>query len=303
MTARRLQLDPFAIVCLVGCAALWGLNQSATKLAVAEIPPLGQAAARSAGAALLLALWTWARGGRLALGAATWRAGLLAGLLFAIEFGAIFVGLQYTTASRMVVYIYLAPFFVALGMPFIQPGERLGLPQLAGLGLAFSGVVLAFSEHLGGGSAAPNGQAWWGDALGVGGAALWAATTLTIRASTLSSAPAERTLMYQLLVSAVLLGLASVAVGESLPAQVSTLAWGSLAFQTVVVTFASYLLWFWLMARYPATQISAFTLLTPVFGLAAGVALLDEPLTLRLGIALAAVVAGLALVQRAPRKP
>jgi drug/metabolite transporter (DMT)-like permease len=106
--------------------------------------------------------------------------------------------------------------------------------------------------------------------------------------------------MYQLLVSAVLLGLGGWATGERWPVAPSALAWASLGFQTVVVTFASYLLWFWLMRHYPATKISAFTLLTPVFGLAAGVLLLGEPLTLRLVVALTAVVLGIALVSRPP---
>ncbi len=301
--ARRPHLDALAVASLVLCAALWGLNQTASKVAVAEIPPLLQAALRSAGAALLLGAWAAWRDLplRTARGAPrTLAAGLAAGTLFALEFGCIFVGLQHTSASRMAVFIYLAPFFVALGMPFIAPGERLRGAQLAGLLIAFAGVATAFGDSFAAGSPAGPRQ-WWGDALGVAGAALWAGTTLTIRASALSSAPAEQTLMYQLVVSALLLGLAALATGEPWPVRASALAWGSLAFQTVVVTFASYLLWFWLMRHYPATQISSFTLLTPIFGLAAGVGLLGEPLTGRLVVALAAVSGGIALVSRRPR--
>ncbi|MBI5271156.1 MAG: DMT family transporter [Burkholderiales bacterium] len=302
MSDRRAHLDTLAIVSLVGCAALWGLNQAATKVAVAEIPPLLQAAARSVGAALLLGLWaTWRRIPLAPLSSPGLRGpALLAGGLFAAEFGCIFVGLQYTSASRMAVFIYLAPFFVALGMPFIAAGERLRGWQLAGLGLAFAGVVLAFGESFGAGAPAGSRQGW-GDALGVVGAALWAGTTLSIRATRLAGAPAEQTLMAQLVVSALALGAAGAWAGESWPVQVSALAWGSLAFQTVVVTFASYLLWFWLVRHYAATQISTYTLLTPVFGLAAGVGLLDEPLTWRIVAALVAVSAGIALVTRRPR--
>ncbi|MGM9487962.1 DMT family transporter [Ideonella sp. YS5] len=304
MTAqRRSHLDPIAIASLLLCAALWGLNQTASKVAVAEIPPLLQAALRSAGAALLLGLWAGVR--RIPLRPAasappTLWPGLAAGALFALEFGCIFVGLQYTSASRMAVFIYLAPFFVALGMPWVAPGERLRGAQWSGLAVAFAGVAIALGESFSAVTGAGPRQ-WWGDALGVAGAALWAGTTLTIRATRLSNAPAEQTLMYQLLVSAPLLGLASWWVGEAWPAQASGLAWGALAFQTVIVTFASYLLWFWLMRHYPATQISSFTLLTPVFGLAAGVGLLGEPLTSRLVIALVAVSGGIALVSRRPR--
>lgn len=300
---RRPHLDTLAVTSLLLCAALWGLNQTASKVAVAEIPPLLQAAMRSSGAALLLGLWAVVRDIPLRPAAGSPRTlwpGLAAGALFALEFGCIFIGLQYTSASRMAVFIYLAPFFVALGMPWIAPGERLRGVQLAGLVVAFAGVAIALGENFGAATAAGPRQ-WWGDALGVAGAALWAGTTLVIRATTLSSASAEQTLMYQLLVSAVLLGVASFAAGEAWPAHASPLAWGALAFQTVIVTFASYLLWFWLMRHYPATQISSFTLLTPIFGLAAGVGLLDEPLTLRLVLALVAVSGGIALVSRRPR--
>jgi drug/metabolite transporter (DMT)-like permease len=300
---RRSHLDTLAVASLLLCAALWGLNQTASKVAVAEIPPLLQAALRSTGAAALLGVWAAVRDIPLRASPAaprTFWPGIAAGALFALEFGCIFVGLQYTSASRMAVFIYLAPFFVALGMPWIAPGEKLRRGQLAGLMVAFAGVAMALGESFAGGGSAPPRQ-WWGDALGVAAAALWAGTTLTIRATTLSSAPAEQTLMYQLLVSAVLLGGASWLAGESWPERASTLAWSALAFQTVIVTFASYLLWFWLMRHYPATQISSFTLFTPIFGLAAGVGLLGEPLTIRLVLALVAVSGGIALVSRRPR--
>ena len=76
------------------------------------------------------------------------------------------------------------------------------------------------------------------------------------------------------------------------------LTWASLAFQMVVVSFASYLLWFWLVRHYAATRLAAFTLLTPVFGLLLGALLLGEPITPRLVIALAAVAIGIVMVNR-----
>ena len=296
MSERRAHLDGFAVVCLVGCEALWGLNQVATKVAVREIAPLLQAGLRSLGAALLL--WAWARRQRIALSPAdgTLRGGLLAGALFAAEFGCIFVGLQYTTASRMAVFIYLSPFVVALGMPLVSPAERLRGAQMAGLLAAFGGVVWAFAEGFTRPAAGP--QQWWGDALGVLAALLWGSTTLAIRASRLSSAPPEQTLMYQLVVSAALLLGASAAAGEAWPAAASAQAWGLLAFQIVIVTFASYLLWFWLVRHYAATKVTAFTLLTPMFGLLFGALLLSEPLTPRLLVAMAAVSGGIWLVSR-----
>jgi len=296
MTERKTELDTVAVVSLVLCCAVWGVNQVAVKLALAEVPPLTQAAVRSLGAALLVYVWSARRGIALGRRDGTLRGGVLAGALFAAEFACIFVGLQFTGASRMAVFIYLAPFVVALGMPFISRAERLAPLQMVGLLAAFGGVAYALAEGFTRPALGP--LQWLGDSLGVAAAILWGATTLAIRGTALARAPAEKTLLYQLAVSGVLLALAVPFAGEPWPARLSAEVIALLLFQTVIVTFASYLLWFWLIAHYPATPLSAFTLLTPVFGLLAGAMLLGEPVTTRLIIALAAVVAGIYIVNR-----
>ncbi len=302
--ARRNHLDPLALGTLLLCCTLWGLNQVATKVALVDVPPLTQAGLRSAGAALLVLAWAGWRGVPLWRRDGTSSAGLLAGVLFGAEFACIFVGLQFTTASRMVVFIYLAPFVVALGMPFIAATERLRPLQWAGLLVAFAGVALAFAEGFAGTSgAAPAGMQQpsataLGDALGVLAALLWGATTLVIRGSRLAAVAPEKTLLYQLVISALVLAVAAPLAGEAWPANPSTLSIMSILFQTVIVTFASYLAWFWLVRHYAATTISSFTLLTPVSGLAFGVLLLNEPLTWPLLLALLAVGSGLLLVNR-----
>ena len=293
---RKAHLDTLAVGCLVLCCLLWGLNHVATKVALAEIPPLIQASVRSIGASLLVVVWSYWRGIPLMNRDGTLVGGLLAGILFALEFGFIFVGLQFTAASRMVVFIYLAPFVVALGMPFIARAERLSAFQLAGLVGAFAGVTSAFREGFV--SPAVGESQWIGDGLGVLAAVLWGATTLVIRATPLSTAPAEKTLLYQLGTSGIVLGLGAVLGGEPWPTTLTAVSLVPLAFQTVVVTFASYLLWFWLMRHYPATPLATFTLLTPIAGLFAGIVLLNEPMTLRLIVAVAAVAAGIAIVNR-----
>jgi drug/metabolite transporter (DMT)-like permease len=293
---RRTQLDALAVTALVSCCFLWGLNQVAAKAAMPEVPALWQAAWRSLGGALLVWAWARARGIAIFERDATLRGGLLAGTLFAAEFLCIFIGLQFTTASRMVVFIYISPFVVALGMPFIAHAERLTRLQVGGLLLAFGGVAWAFAEGFATPAAGP--QQLLGDALGVIAGVLWGATTLAIRASRLSSASAEKTLLYQLAISGVMLAAAAVVTGARVPATLSAWAWGSMAFQVVIITFASYLAWFWLVRRYPATQLASFTLLTPVFGLLLGALLLGEPVTARLVVALVAVAGGILIVSR-----
>ncbi len=294
MAERKTRIDAPAVVLLVGCCFLWGLNQVAAKVAIAEISPLWQAAARSVGGLLLVGLWARLRGIPLFARDATLPGGLLAGALFGVEFLCIFTGLQYTSASRMAVFIYLSPFVVAVGMPFLSRAERLTARQAAGLVLAFAAVASAFLEGFTRPAVGP--RQWIGDALGVVAGVVWGGTTLAIRGTRLSGAVAEKTLLYQLAVSGVLLTVCAVATGAPWPAAISPLVGASLVFQIVVVTAASYLVWFWLIRTYPATQLASFTLLTPIFGLLMGVLLLSEPVTLRLLVALGGVAAGILLV-------
>lgn len=296
-TDRKTRLDALAVASLVLCCFLWGLNQVAAKVAISEVPPLAQAAIRSLGGAALVFLWARLRGIALFGSDGSLRGGLLAGMLFAAEFGCIFLGLQYTTASRMAVFIYISPFVVALGMPFIAKSEKLKPWQLSGLVIAFAGVAWGFAEGLT--KPAAGDRQWLGDGLGVLAGVLWGATTLAIRGSRLSSASAEKTLLYQLATSGVALAAAALVTGAGWAPTLSPLTWASLFFQVVIVTFASYLLWFWLIRHYPATRLAVFTLLTPVFGLLLGGWLLGEPITPRLVIALLAVAAGIVLVNRA----
>ena len=240
-TTRKEHLDGVAVASLLLCTLLWGLGQVAAKVAVAELPPLSQAALRSLGAAVLVGLWSRSRGIALLGRDDSLPGGMLAGLLFAAEFACIFIGLQYTTASRMVVFIYLSPFGVALGMPFIAKSERLSPPQTIGLLLAFAGVAWAFAEGFS--KPAAGARQWLGDALGVLGAVLWGATTLVIRGSRLATASAEKTLFYQLAVSRVRAGLERLRVPDGdrqlrqLPAVV--LAGAPLPGDTAVVVHAA----------------------------------------------------------------
>ncbi len=292
---RKDHLDTLAITLLVACCAFWGFQQILIKFASREIPPLWQASVRMAGATLLLWLWCQVRGVPLFGRDGTLRGGLLVGLLFAGEFCLIYLGLQHTSASRLTVFLYTSPFWVALLLPRFITAEKLRRIQWIGLGMAFTAVAVAFSEaflH----SSMP-GQ-WKGDAMGLAAGLLWGLTTLAIRTTKVASVCAEKSLFYQLGVTAVVTPLLSLALGETWSFDYSAMAWGSVFLQTAVGAFASYLTWMWMLRHYPATQMSTFTFLTPLFALVFGVLLLGEPLTLQLVLALAGVAAGIVLVSR-----
>ena len=293
---RKPHLDSLAIGLLVVCCAFWGFQQILIKTAVAEVPPLWQASIRFWGATLLLWLWCRSRGVALFERDGTLGAGLLAGLLFAGEFCGIYLGLMHTSASRLTVFLYTSPFVVALLLPRVVPGETLRRIQWIGLTIAFAAVALAFSEgflhH------SPVAGQWKGDALGLAAGLMWGLTTLTLRATKLAAVSAEKTLFYQVAVTAAVAPLISLFLGETWGFDYSATAWTSIGLQTVVGAFASYLTWMWMLRHYPATQMSTFTFLTPVFALVFGVALLGEPLTWQLVVALAGVAAGIVLVSR-----
>jgi len=292
MTPTRLPLDGRAYALLLVCTMLWGLQQVAIKLALPAVSPLTQAAIRSMLATVLLLGWAQMRGIRLFDRDGTLAAGIIAGALFAAEFCFIYSGLAHTTASRMVVFVYLAPVLTALGLALAVPGERLAPLQWAGVLLAFAGLVTAFADGFG----APGRSTLLGDSFGVIAAALWAATTVLVRGSRLSRVSAEKTLLYQLAVSALLLPLAAWAVGEPGVIRVDAIAVGSLLFQGAVIAFASYLAWFWLLTRYYAGRLAVFSFLAPLFGVAFGVMLLGERLSPTFAVAALMVGAGIGLV-------
>jgi drug/metabolite transporter (DMT)-like permease len=296
LTQRR-PLDALAIATMLVLAMVWGLQQVAIKLAAPAVSPLLQAAVRSSVATLLLLAWATARRIPLWQRDRTLAPGLAAGLLFAAEFALIYGGLAYTSAGRMVVFVYLAPCVTALGLSWLVPGERLSLAQWSGVALAFAGVAVAFADD----SAGPH--AYIGDLCGIAAAILWAATTVLIRATRLGRASATKVLFYQLATSAAVLSGAALITHTTGFGQVTPLVIASLAYQSIAVAFASYLAWFWLLTRYLAGRLAVFSFLTPLFGVAFGVMLLGEALTLRFAAAAVLVGAGIALVNlvAAPR--
>ena len=218
-------------------------------------------------------------------------------MLFAGEFAFIYWGLNYTSASRGVVFLYTAPFMIALGAHWFLPGEKLRPLQWLGLAFAFAGVVSVFSESLG----LPTRNQLIGDTMLFLGAVLWAATTLVIKGSRLNKVSPAKTLFYQLAASALVLPVVSVALGEPGVFALTPLVLACLAYQIVLVAFASYLAWFWLVAHYPAGRLAAFSFLTPLFGVLAGALLLAEKVTAALAIALMLVAIGIWLVNRPPK--
>ncbi len=284
--------DSRAIVLLVGLCMLFGFNQVVVKFGLEGISPLMQAGLRSVGASLLLVLWMVWRGEKIFYrdGAFWW--GVLLGVLFAIEFLLIYMALSLTTASHTTIFLYTSPFVVALGAHLFVQGESLRRVQVVGLLVAFAGVIFAFRDSLDGGASL------LGDGLALAAAVFWGATTVVLKASPQRHQSPSRVLLYQLVVSAVMLPLLSWGLNEPGIISLTPMVIGSLLFQIVLMAFAGYLAWFWLLSHYPASKIASFTFLTPLFGVLFAWWILDEQLSFDMLGALVLVALGIFLVNK-----
>ncbi|MBR0831081.1 DMT family transporter [Bradyrhizobium manausense] len=286
-------LSAGAIALMLMLCLTWGFNQIAVKLVLPDIPPMLQAMIRSMGALPVLFIVGTLRGVKFFERDGTWQAGVIAGLMFGVEFVLIYQGIRFTLASRAVVFLYTAPFFVALGSYQVL-GERLSGTQWLGLAVSFAGVALAIGVP----QADVDAKVLLGDLMIVGGASLWAATTLVAKSTRLRFAAPEKALGYQVAMSIPILGLAAYLFGESITHQPSPLSLTLMVFQAVWVVGTTFTLWFALVKAYSASKLSAFTFITPLFGVVGSYFIMHDNLSLAFGAAALLVIAGLFLVNR-----
>lgn len=289
----RKSVDTSAASLMLLFCLILGFQQVAIKGVAEDISPMVQIALRSTIAGTLVGLLAYWRGIRWGDVRCHWVPGLLVGLGFAAEFAFVAWGLTYTLASHMSVFLYTAPIFAALGLHLWVPGEQLSVRQWWGVGLAFLGMVIAMAP-----SGAYSVDILIGDGLGLLAGLSWAATTVVIRKTSLSEAPAELTLNYQLGVTALLLLPVTIISGQLMSAQFSTMAVASLGFQALIISFGALLLWFTLLRRYRASQLGVFSFLAPLFGVLFGTLLLNEPLSINFLIGGSIILVGIVLVTR-----
>lgn len=294
VTSPKQALDFTAMAMLVVLCSSWGLQHVAIKVASSTVSPIMQCCIRSIGATILVWAWMMIRRQPLLEKDGTLWWGILIGGLFSLEFLLIYWGLEYTNASRAVIFLYLCPFVIAIGVQLFIPSEKLRLLQVAGLCCAFTGILVAFSESL----RFPSYRMLIGDAMFAGAAVLWGTITVMIKAGPLARINSSKTLLYQLAGSAIVLPLAVIGFKEPGIGRITPLIFGLLFFQTVWIASITYIAWFWLVRYYPAARLSSFTFLTPLLGVIAGGVLLNEPISSALLLAVALVATGIYLVNR-----
>ncbi|MEW5912076.1 MAG: DMT family transporter [Thermodesulfobacteriota bacterium] len=293
--SEAMDLGGAALLVLV--CFIWGGNSVAIKFSNLGLPPLTAAALRSAVAAVVVWLYARWRGEVTALPAGRWGQGAILGLLFGLDFLFLYWGLAFTNASRAVIFLYTHPFWVALGAHFFIQGDRLTARKILGLLLAFAGMLSVFAVHP---AQLPPGY-WIGDLMVLAAALFWAATTLYIKR--ISQRPGGAMSHYQMLQAQLLYSLPLLAAAAALlewgrPIALTSLVLSALAYQCLVVACFSYLLWFWMINRFRVSGLTAFTFLTPLFGVVLGALILGEPVGPLVWLGLGLVGAGIYLVNR-----
>ncbi len=292
---RRPAIDALAVAVMIGLTFSWGLNGVAAKIATGGFSPVMLTVLRSAIAGVLVFAWCrWQRVPLFSRDGTLWP-GILAGVLFGLEFLLIFFSLEHTSVGRSTLMVNTMPFWVLIGAHLLL-GERMSARRFAGLALAFGGVALVFSDKL----TAPSPTALLGDLLSLGAGILWAATSIVIRKTRLAQTGAEKMLLYQLVVATVM-ALPLIPLGGPPLREVTPVVLAALAFQSVFVVAITYAVWFWMLRRYPVSGLSSFAFLTPAFGVLCGAMILGEPLSWRILAALLLIGVGLVIVNRPSR--
>lgn len=292
---KRKPVDGMAASSMIVLCAIWGMQQVAMKAVSPAMAPVFQVAVRSGIAALVIFLLVLVRREAGALRGGAWKPGLAVGILFALEFLFIGEGLQFTSASHMVIFLYTAPIFAALGLHLKLPEERLSWIQWAGIAIAFAGVVISFVGKGAVEARHEAGASVIGDLLGIAAAVSWGTTTLTIRFTGLSSTPATVTLLYQLAGAFILLLGAALILGQT-EVVITPVLLISLGFQIIVVSLVSFLTWFALLRTYLASRLGVLSFMTPIFGVIFGVAMLGDRLDPAFVVGALMVLAGILLV-------
>jgi drug/metabolite transporter (DMT)-like permease len=293
---RKDRIDLMGGSLLVGVSFLLGLNQVLVKLVAVGMHPALQAGLRSAFAVVPVLIIAMVFRRRLSItdGSLPW--GIFTGILFAIEFLMLFLAIDYSTVARVSVLFYTMPVWMTIAAHFLIPTERLTPRRILGLTLAVSGVVVA----MWGRGAGEN--LLLGDIFCIAAAMLWAAVGLVARVTPMNRSVPEMQLLYQLVVSAIVLTPIAFVIGD----QVRDLQphhLGILVFQAVVVVGFGFSTWFWVLSKYPASDMASFGFLAPVFGVVLGWLMLGETVTIWIVAALILVSAGIVLINHKPKVP
>jgi drug/metabolite transporter (DMT)-like permease len=243
-------LDLKAVVILIVVTLFWGFNYPAIKISNQGVSPIFASTLRSVIASICGLIYCLRKEERLFHTDVMLFHGVMVGLLFGAEFACIYFGLLYTDAARSVLFVYLSPFVVAIGAHFFLKGDRLTFLKILGLVLAFTGIFIVF----GGRPKTAKATMVLGDILQITAAVLWGATTLYIKKFMANRVEPIHTFLYQLVFSIPILLIVSLILEPKWIYKIDPYIVASLFYQSVIIAFITYLVWFKLIHNYSVSM-------------------------------------------------
>ena len=259
---------------------VWGSTYYAIRVGVREVPPFLLAALRFLIAGAVLYGWTRARGERGPSGREWASVGVVAFLIFVMDYGLVFWAEQRVASGLTAVMLATIPPFMALGEIFILRTRRLTLRLVVALliGLGGVGVLMSRSLDLGGAPIDRKGA----------GALLVAAMSWSIASALARKLPLPESKVVssgaQMLVGGVFLAAISGVLGEYRnfhAANVSSGAWIALAYLIVAGSIIAFTAYVWLLHHESPTKVGTYAYVNPVVAVVLGYFLGGEELGLR----------------------
>jgi drug/metabolite transporter (DMT)-like permease len=270
----------------------WGGNTVALKLGLLDAPPLRLAWMRFLLGGLLIVLWAGATGrwAGLMIARSEWRPLIVLGLIFTAQIGLMNLGTSLTSAAHGSVVLNLYAVHTVVLAHFLIPGDHLTLRRLAGVLVAYGGIVLLFA-----GDRAGAGASLLGDALVFVSAFLLAERQVYLARAVQRLDPVTLLLAQATMGTAIFVALSALLEPE--PTRWTLRLGASLAYQGALIAGFCFVVNLWLLKHYRPSALAALFLTQPIFGVFIAALVAGDPLTAQLLLACLAVVIGIGLSQ------
>jgi drug/metabolite transporter (DMT)-like permease len=277
----------FVTVCVV-----WGTTYLAIHVALETVPVLLVAGLRWMAAGVIMSGLMLATGRRL-----LWAPLALLGLLMnVVGNGFVVYAQQYVASGLTAVLIATTPFWSALAERLLPSGERFSKRSLAGLALGFSGiVVLVWPEMTNGGA---GGRSFVIGVIAIQLACIgWVIGTSFAKRHELGDNPFRSTAL-QMVFSGIMLLVAATAHGDWAHVSFTPRTIAAMLYLSIAGSLVAYSAYIYAIQHLPLQLVSLYAYINPMIAVALGTLLLNEPLSARILVAAALVLAGTWIVGR-----
>ena len=287
---KKNNIDLLGGTTLIIFSMLLGLNQALVKIVNYGIHPVFQVGLRSLIAAIPVLVFCILFKKKLSIRDGSFLPGVICGLIFALEFILLFFALEYTSVARSSILFYSMPVWLSIAAHFLFENEKLNFIKVLGFSISILAVFIALfskEETIQGNIV--------GDIFALIASFLWAAIVLIVRTTKLKNSSPEMQLLYQLVVSSILV-LPICFYFDFYLREINIQIISIFLFQSLIIVAAGFLIWFWILSIYPASLMASYSFFGPIFGVFFGWLILNEEISIFLFVSLLLVSLGIYLI-------